>query len=337
MSAKMTFVSWAAQVRRSEGVARALGAKAFYVEIWKGCALPLLPVRYLLQAVKTWRILRRERPDVVLTMNPPPFLPLVAYLYSRLHGARFVIDSHTGALVGRRWARLLFLHRFLSRRAVTTIVTNMALAEQVKSWGAHTTVLPDRLPEWTPAPRTGNSGPARICFICSFSDDEPVPEVLGAARSLPEYRFVVTGNPGKKARGWVDNRPDNVTFTGFVPDSDYLRLLSEVDVIMVLVTRDHTLLCGAYEAVALEKPLVTSCWRALSDYFTRGTVYVDNTPDGIRQGIVAAVRDRDRLGAEMRTLKQELKPQWDRSAHELTDLLKRGYDACLAARADGSE
>jgi glycosyltransferase involved in cell wall biosynthesis len=331
MSAKMTFVSWAARVRRSEGLARALGAKAFYVEIWKGCALPLLPVRYLLQAVKTWRILRRERPDVVLTMNPPPFLPLVACLYSRLHGARFVIDSHTGALVGRRWARLLFLHRFLSRRAVTTLVTNEVLAAQVSAWGASAFILELDIPDFPPPEETGTGAACAVAVINSYSPDEPQEAIRAAAAEVPECTFYVTGKiPAGLRPSLESGKPSNVVYTDYLPDDRYLRLLRRARAIMVLVTADHTLLQGAAEAVALEKPLITSDWPVLRAYFRKGALYVDNRPESIARAVREAVRDGRALAGEMHALRQELKRSWTGRVGELAALITRDR-ACVPA------
>ena len=48
--------------------------------------------------------------------------------------------------------------------------------------------------------------------------------------------------------------------TGFLDYDTYLDLLQKVDVIMDLTTDDKTMLAGAYEAVALEQPLIISNW-----------------------------------------------------------------------------
>ena len=62
--------------------------------------------------------------------------------------------------------------------------------------------------------------------------------------------------------------------TGFLDYNIYLDLLQKVDVIMDLTTDDKTMLSGAFEAVALEQPLITSDWIPLRRYFNKGTIYV---------------------------------------------------------------
>jgi len=104
---KRTFIAWTHFNRRSELLARHLGAGLHYISGQSGKLLRP-PVKYLAQALKalmrypaqarqTWRILRQENPDVILVQNPPIFCVLVAYLFARRYGARYVIDSHTGA------------------------------------------------------------------------------------------------------------------------------------------------------------------------------------------------------------------------------------------------
>ena len=87
--------------------------------------------------------------------------------------------------------------------------------------------------------------------------------------------------------------------TGFIPDAEYLGLLRGADAILVLTREDHTMQRGGYEAVALEKPLITSHWSLLREVFSRGTVHVDNSV----ASIVAAVR---RIQADPATFREEM-------------------------------
>jgi hypothetical protein len=84
---------------------------------------------------------------------------------------------------------------------------------------------------------------------------------------------------------------------------------------------DNCLVCGAYEAVAVERPLVTSDTRALRTYFNRGTVYAGHTPESLAAAIQQAVAQKTRLAAEMRLLKLELGERWDKGADQLRRLL----------------
>jgi len=271
----------------------------------------MLPLRYLLQTIDTVAVLRRQRPRLVITTNPPILLPLVVYAFARWPRADLVIDSHTGAFIGK-WKPFLFLHRFVSRRALVTLVTNETLREQVAAWGAFALVLEDRVPE-LPIVNSKQTNPSfSIVVVNSFAADEPVEQVLAAARGLPNFRFFITGRIPNGSTELLGQAPSNVTFTGFLPQSDYTAMLNRTDAIMVLTSRDLTLLCGAYEAVAVGKPLITSDWPVLRNYFSKGAVYVDNSAESIRRAVLEVADQNQRLRDEMRELKSELNQNWAR-------------------------
>ncbi len=271
----------------------------------------MLPLRYLLQSLETVAVLRRERPRLIITTNPPVVLPLLVYAVARWPKADLVIDSHTGAF-GGKWRFFLFLHRFLSRRALATLVTNETLRAEVASWGAPVFVLEDRVPELPIFDTHQTNSCFSIAMISSFAPDEPIGEVLAAAGELPGFRFFITGRIPKRLTQLEAQAPTNVTFTGFLPRPDYVAMLSRADAIMVLTTHDATMLCGAYEAAAVGKPLITSDWSALRSYFSKGAVYVDNSAEDIRRAVLEIADQNQRLRSEMCELKSELTQHWNR-------------------------
>src|SRR5437879_4658027 len=120
------FIAWSPKARapRTRRIAALLGMEAHFVH-FLSVARPLIaPLKYPVQALVTWRLLWRKRPRVVLVQNPPITAVLVVALYTHLVGARYIIDSHTGALLGPRWQWSQGLHRWLSRFALATVVTN---------------------------------------------------------------------------------------------------------------------------------------------------------------------------------------------------------------------
>ena len=100
---KSTYISWARYQSRSASLAQQLGASMHFIHHGKGRRPWTAPVRYVVQARRTWEVLQAERPDTVFAQNPPLPLVLLVYLYCRLHGARYVIDSHTGAFLSPPW------------------------------------------------------------------------------------------------------------------------------------------------------------------------------------------------------------------------------------------
>ncbi len=325
VSKRISFVSWKKGIPRSRNLSRALGANDHYVEYFPDAPKILLPIRYLMQTIRTFILLIRDRPQVIIAMNPPLVLPLVCYWISKILGAKLVIDSHTGALIGT-WGRLLPIHRYLSGKALATIVTNCGLKQVIDSWGAEALVLEDRLPDLPVHRATRLCNDSAVCVINSFSEDEPLDEILDAAGSMPGYRFYITGKLPPDAGELISKKPGNVYFTGFVPDDDYVTLLNAVDVIMILVKTDHTMVCGAYESVSIEKPLITSDWPVLRRYFDKGTLYTDNSPADISRAVSEAIDRKEELGGQMKELKKELPDRWRVHFENLQKLLYSEMD-----------
>ncbi len=80
-------------------------------------------------------------------MDPPSPLVTLAGAGRRRRGVPLVVDMHTVAFYAREWRLLRPLELPLLRAAAAVIVTNDALAAQVRGWGARAFVLPDPLPD----------------------------------------------------------------------------------------------------------------------------------------------------------------------------------------------
>ena len=88
------------------------------------------------------------------------------------------------------------------------------------------------------------------------------------------------------------------------------KLISSMDVLMVLTTRNKTLLSGCYESVMVEKPLITSNFDVLKDAFNKGTVFVDNSVEQIVNAIDQVKNNYWQLKEEIKYLKQEKNNEW---------------------------
>jgi hypothetical protein len=65
------------------------------------------------------------------------------------------------------------------------------------------------------------------------------------------------------------------------------------------------MIAGAYEAVALEQPLILTNWLPLKRYFNKGILYIDNSSDDIRKAVMVARTNKEELSKEMHQLKTE--------------------------------
>jgi glycosyltransferase involved in cell wall biosynthesis len=320
------FVTWYPYCRRSDVLAEQIGARSHLIHFLKFKVPYQAPLKYVLQALRTLWLMARDRPSLVLVANPPVIAPLVVWLVSNLLRYRFIIDAHSGAFQHARWAWSLALQRFLTRRALATIVTNDHMAGIVGSWGGRAVKVQDLALPLDPGGAARPSGPFHVVFICTHSVDEPVAQVVEAARRLPDVRFSFTGDPSYAPRGFRESLPANIRLTGFIPEEDYLALLRGADTILVLTSEDHTMQRGAYEAVALEKPLITSDWPLLREVFSRGTLHVDNSAAGIAEAVRRVQSDGAAFQKEIRLLKTERRRVSMAQVRALQDLCREAIE-----------
>jgi len=328
---KRIWITWENQ-RRSLELADHFGCRFFLFEDRGGWRYP----RVLVRTIAT---LLRERPSVLFVQNPSMILAAVAVLVGLVLPIRIVVDRHTTFLlnysgpetIGIRVFRALSW--FTLRFADLTIVTNETLAAIVRASGGRAAVLPDKLPRLIPGGGGAvkvESGVPSVMFVCSFADDEPIAEVVAAVRVVAQktpVRLFVTGRPKPRFLQIVSEAPKEVVFTGFLSEADYVALLRDVDIVMVLTTSDCTMLCGCYEAVSAKKALVTSDTEVLRDYFV-GAVFAAPTVDAIADALELAIGNRRMLASEIADLEPKLARNWAAAATEVN----RQVDALLGTK-----
>jgi glycosyltransferase involved in cell wall biosynthesis len=270
----------------------------------------------------TLRQIRTTKPEVVFAQNPSVVLTLFVLLLRPFFGYRFVSDAHFGGVKAYNGSRLFQKTLdFCNRRADLVIVTNEEHASDVKSIGGRPFVCEDPLPDLSKfSGRTnGRDGMDRkkVFFICSFDIDEPYLQAFKAAEILhPEgYRFFVTGKYTK-----VDIDPAKfplVNFLGYVPDEDFYAHLFQSGIVLDLTEHEGCMVCGAYEAMSAEKPLVTSDRKVLRDYFTHGTILTQHDAESIAASIRSACRDWETLMSAISEWKTTAEAAHDRKIEEL--------------------
>jgi hypothetical protein len=261
------FISWISHHGRSEELAEAFGAECRFIAVGTLRNKRTTVFRHLWQAVVTLAVLASRRPPVVYVMAPPAGLVLVGLLWCRLTRSRLVVDCHSGAVLGRP------LSARLAEHADLVLVTLPQLTAQFSKAPAIAIHSPPS--EAEPAPRHDE-----IVFPASWFSDEPLDELLDAARALPDQRFAITGRPPADLRP-----PANVRLTGFLTRSDYLSLLAGAPLVLALTTREDTMQQAAYEAVAAGRPVVASDTRALRSYLGEGAVYARDLAAAVREGL----------------------------------------------------
>lgn len=318
-------LSWDPVCQRSDSISAETGVPLETIHYLLYRRPWIAPLKYVLQAAATLAWLARRRPGLVVVTSPPPFAALVVRAWCAISGARYAIDAHTGIFLEPKWRPFLPLSRWLSRGAATTIVTNDALRETVESWGARGFVLPDPLPDLPPERERFplDESKTNVAAVFSFYEDEPVDEMLAVAKLPPDMHVWVTGDSSRVPERRRAALSPQVTLTGFLSRAAYDSLLTRCDAVVVLCTRPHTLLCGAYEAVAAHKPLVTSESEAMRHHFRKGVVWTGNSTGEIEAALHEVVARRDELAAEMSEADREMRLDWQRTCDRLLDELAR--------------
>ena len=321
----MIFISWAEDCSRSDGLASELGGKSYmiYSPFWGSNPYTIF-FKYISQSFKTLSLLLKLRPRVIFVMTPPIIACCVIWLYCRIAGARYVIDAHTAAFLLPIWKKTIFLHRFFSRAAATTIVTNTYLEEIVRSWGANVTLVPD-VPILLEQYGTTDLGEGHhMVFVSTFTADEPLEIFMEAAARVPDVQFYVTGSIKDCPLKIHEARPDNVIFTDFLSKREYARYINSATAAICLTTLDHAMQRGAYEAVYAGTPVVTSNFEILRDEFPQGAVHVDSEVDSIVEGIEKMRNGAERYKLEVKELRDKKLERSSRIMSELATEFQAG-------------
>lgn len=329
MEKKSIWITWERQ-RRSIELARAFGAK--YYELLKSSDdIPMAPVRYLMLSLKTIFIIFRERPKIIFAQNPSIVLAGILCAVKNIGRYKLVIDRHSNFKLESikdkkiKWQIFHYLSKYTVKTADLTIVTNEYLARLVNLWQGISYILQDKLPELKEEKSVALAGEINIVFISTFSADEPIEEIIKTADRLDNsWVIYITGNyKGYNKIVHAVKLLHNVVLTGYLPEKEYQRLLFSADLVVVLTMQEHTLNCGAYEAISLGKPLVLSDTEAIRSYFRKGVIYSEPYAVSIEESIRKAIENKMILKDEIMSLRNELKSDWNLRFQRLKDVISQ--------------
>src|SRR5215467_1096140 len=321
-------VAWAAFQPRTVTLARELEGEAVFVRSrGLGAEIPLTPCRYVAQTISTWRLLQRRLPERVLVITPPVFAPLVGWLWCAVRRRPLVVDCHTGAFHSPKWAWARPIHRWLLRRASAVLAHTDQALTLVREWGAAGLLMPDDVPEPGDAPPREEPERPTVLVAGSFDDNEPVAEVIEAARLLPEMELRLTGDPDRLPPALRRSAPVNAVFTGFLPYRVFLGEMAAAHVVAAFSTDPQIMNRAAFEAVGLGRPLVLTELAGLRSRFGEAAAFSPNDPQAMAEALRAAYRDREALARRSAALAVALRSQRQRALAELRALLHRRLGA----------
>jgi glycosyltransferase involved in cell wall biosynthesis len=324
MRKSRVWITWEIQ-RRSLNLSARLGAQqAIFDDENKGL------IRYPLSALKTLWVLWKYRGGVVFVQFPSMFLAAQACLLKPLFRYTLVVDRHTDFSLELKppyaWKDRLILRlsAFTLRKTDLTLVTNSEMAASVASQGGRSFVLPDPYPAFSPVPPQAPQKPLEILFVSTWADDEPLLEAMEACRLLGgEVRMYVSGKMKRKFEKAAQGAPSNFIPTGFLSDEKYFERMSRVDCVMAITTRPATLVCGAYEAISLGKPLLLGDSEVLREYFHQGALYTNGTASDIAAKLRELPGKLPALQEEIRQFRQQSQLEWEKRLDALNATLEK--------------
>jgi|SRR5690554_34180 len=326
MTSKNIWITWEDH-RRSRELAKALEAN--YVAFHQRGSRY---IRYPMLGLKTIFFLLYTRPDTVYCQNPSIILTTIVCFLKRVLGYKVIVDRHSNfkfqLIRSKKWKWKIFhlLSRYTIRKADLTIVTNDYLKDYVDSQNGHGFVLPDKLPTLSSANIKPLKGEFNFVFISTFSDDEPIEAVITAMIGMDQScHLYVTGRYSSypDIDKLLSNLPTNVTLTGFLSEFDYQSLIASADTLIIITDQEYTLTCGAYEAVALEKPMVLGDTETLRNYFSLGAVYTGTDTVSIMDSLKLAKEIYKENGVSVKALKKILILNWNTQFSALQEAINK--------------
>lgn len=304
------WITWEHQ-RRSTVLAKEFGATLYEFISSKNRI-----IRYPYLSLKTLQIIKSQRPEILYVQSPSILLSVMAAFYRKTRkNFVLVVDRHSNFFPISKIPFVDLLSQLLAdfalKNADITIVTNDTLRKIVVNKQGVAVVLKDKLPNLVYKSKYKLDGKFKLLYPCSFFVDEPIVDVLESATLVDkDVHIYVTGNY-RKYSGIKDIIiPENIHFLGFLSDQDYVDYMTSVDAVIALTNWESTLLCSAYEAVSLRKPIILSDKKELINYFYKGRVVCDNHPVGIAIAIKELMSGYTHYVREITELKKELSNVW---------------------------
>jgi glycosyltransferase involved in cell wall biosynthesis len=324
------FVAWTGFQRRQVSMAAHCGFQMLFLPVARHAGVLRKAWAYVHHAVQTYRALRAARATEVWVQLPQVPLLWVALAYRAFAGqpVRVVADCHNAQL-RPPWSNFP-LALWALRRADAVLVHNQDMLDQARQlgWPMHKVRVLEDVPPVGKA--QAPDGRARrlitaskpwVVFPGSFSADEPIREILAAARLVPDVQFVLTGRTetARRSGHQLDSLPSNVVLPGFLPVEVFDDLLREADVVLGLTKVEGIQLSVCNEALGFGRPLVTSDTQLLRSMFGAAAVLVDTSnAASIAEGCREALADAPRRAAMSAALGQQRLESW--RSGQLTDL-----------------
>lgn len=296
-------IAWTGFQRRQVSMASAAGFDCVFMPIQANGKFGKA-TGYLRMLAKTVALLKAKRPAAVWVQLPQVPALWAALIYRAFFNsnAKIIADCHNAQLRAP-WSRFP-LALWSLRLSDIILVHNTAMLEQAKEigWPMEKVLILEDVPP--PASNAAPQGLARqvidapkpwVVFPGSFAADEPIAEVMAAARLAPDMTFIITGRPDRATKNGHDlsNLPANMRLPGFLSVEVFDDLLRDADVVLGLTREEGIQLSVCNEALGFQRPLVASDTAILRELFSEAAVMVKTSdPSSIVAGCRSALADK---------------------------------------------
>lgn len=312
------YFAWTGFQRRQVSMAPHCGFETIFFPVEKRVGNLRKILTYLKHAWCTLAILVRSRPTVVWVQLPQVPLMWVAFLYRIIfqRDAVIIADCHN-AMFRPPWSKVPLGLSLLSRCDIV-LVHNTDVLETAVQLGVDRVRM--MVVEDPPAsfPSVGQfSGAADMprpwfVFPASFAQDEPIPELIEAAKMTPGVSVLITGNVRNcRDPKLINNAPANVRFLGYLSREDFDALIVSCDAVIAFTRFDGIQLSVCGEAVGAGKPMLISDTQTLRRLFSTGTVFVNSSDAAaIASGFSRLLSNHDELAEEVTRFGQDMTTSW---------------------------
>jgi glycosyltransferase involved in cell wall biosynthesis len=329
---RQLFLAWFPFQRRQISMSQFFGFQPYFMPHQSASRL-LRPIQYIGHALKTLKVLRKNRPNIVWVQLPPSPLLTAILIYKHLFDKtiKIVADCHNSTFnpLWLNWPA--FIRQLNSVDAI--LVHNHAMINKAVGVG----IRQDKIYALEDPPAFIQASTEKtidyprpwVLFLTAFASDEPIAEIYSAAALAPDLHFVIAGDLRRAAgRHKLIPHPPNIVLAGYIAGNRLDATIEQADAILALTRHDNEQLSTAAEAVGAGKAMVLADTAVLRDMYARGAIYVIVTePSSIAWGCRSAIAQRSRLEDESVKLRDERWLRWRRDATRVASLLEISHNS----------
>lgn len=294
---------------------------------------PLSPVRYPIQAIKTFIKLTKTKPNIVIVQDPPIFAALTCLIYGKLSRAKIVIDHHSiwsmAGVINNPIAKSFVdsVEKFCVKKAdLNTTYADPWEHEIIRIGAEKALTIYDFVDEkWTKDADFSVRGefPKDKKIIVMPGGGHPLERpdlVIEACKDLNAI-VVITGEK-KFLQKYIarahELKTENVIFAGFLPDRQYRGLIAMCDFVTNISEQPYGIPHVVTEALASKRPIIINKNSAVEKLLGKDCPFIlpDNEVNTIRSAFLSAFgnqREYEKLAAKLyKRLKKKREEQLEK-------------------------